>query len=70
MTPSRARFVNGESVKIRMPFITGIAQLATGYKIQMINRNFKKMNELMNTLGVFSISTRHIRQLPAIDRRS
>jgi hypothetical protein len=68
MTPSRARFVNGESVNIRMPFITGIAQLATGYRIQTMNKYLKKKK--LNTLGVFSISTRHIRQLPAIDRRS
>jgi hypothetical protein len=49
-----------------MPFITGIAQLATGYKISKLFTNHKNKN----TLGVFSISTRHIRQLPAIDKRS
>jgi hypothetical protein len=69
MTPSRARFVNGESVKIRMPFSTGIAQLATGYKKYPII-NFKEIQFARHTLGVFSISTRHIRQLPAIDKRS
>jgi hypothetical protein len=51
-----------------MPFITGIAQLATGYKISKLFTNHNNKNK--NTLGVFSISTRHIRQLPAIDKRS
>ncbi len=51
MTPSRALRVFSESVRIRMPFMTGMAHEAWAF-------------------GIFSISTRHMRQLPAIDRRS
>lgn len=49
--PSLARRVNSELVLMRHPFITGMAQAATGF-------------------GLFSTSTKHIRQLPATANRS
>ena len=51
MTPSRAFFTVGVSVRITMPSPAGIAQEAMGF-------------------GDFSISTRHMRQFPAIESRS
>ena len=51
ITPSLAFLVKSDLVLIFQPFITGIAQAATG-------------------LADFSTSTRHILQLPAMERRS
>lgn len=51
LIPSLARRVSSEFVLMRHPFITGIAQAATGF-------------------GLFSTSTKHIRQLPATAKRS
>ena len=51
MTPSLALRVKSELVLTLHPFMTGMAQAATG-------------------LADFSTSTRHMRQLPAMERRS
>ncbi len=52
MTPSRAFFTIGVSVRIVWPSAAGSAQLACGLG------------------GPGATSTRHMRQLPAIDSRS
>ena len=83
MTPSRAFFTIGLFVKIFMPGIVGIAHDATyrppardesesleACEADVQRGSMQCCGGPRTGLGDFSISTRHIRQLPATERRS
>jgi hypothetical protein len=62
----RAFLVTGELVLMDMLGVTGHAHDATG----CVGEHVMQRTDNVQTLGTFSTSTRHMRQLPAMERRS